>query len=89
MWAQTWINLADLVKPYPSASPIDVTSELVKQGYDALKMFQTSDDFYKSLGLESNEMCYDQSLAVITKPKDREIVCHASAWDFYDKKDFR
>jgi hypothetical protein len=27
--------------------------------------------------------------SVLIKPKDREIVCHASAWDFYDQKDFR
>ena len=51
-------------------------------------MFETADDFYKSMGLLSNEMCYSDK-AMIEKPADREVTCHASAWDFCDTKDFR
>lgn len=90
MWAQSWLYLYDYVKPFPNASVVDVTKELKEQGYTALKMFETSDEFYKSLGLEPNDICYNVSAgAMIEKPKDREVVCHASAWDFYNGQDYR
>ena len=58
------------------------------QGYDALKMFQTSDEFFESVGLiKMPQEFWDHSM--IEKPADREVVCHASAWDFYNQKDFR
>ncbi|KAF5302725.1 hypothetical protein FQR65_LT08467 [Abscondita terminalis] len=88
MWAQSWINIGHLVTPYPDATSVDVTAALIEKGYTALKMFEVSDDFYQSLGLEPNDMSYGD-LAVIVKPEDREILCHASAWDFYDRQDFR
>lgn len=90
MWAQSWGDIRELVLPYPNASKLDITSELLKQNYTPLKMFETADEFYQSLGLESNAMSYNVTNgAVIEKPSDREIVCHASAWDFSDGKDFR
>ncbi|KAB0802038.1 hypothetical protein PPYR_04224 [Photinus pyralis] len=88
MWAQSWTNLAPLLKPYPNASSVDVTAALIKQEYSVKEMFQLSDDFYQRLGLESCEMSYGD-LALIVKPEGREVVCHASAWDFSDGKDFR
>lgn len=27
--------------------------------------------------------------SILEKPNDREIICHASAWDFYNGEDFR
>jgi peptidyl-dipeptidase A len=48
-------------------------------------MFKMSDKFYTDLGLEINDMSYNESLgAVINKPTDRTITCHASvsgAWE--------
>ncbi len=29
------------------------------------------------------------SNSMIVKPKDREVACHATAWDFCNGKDFR
>jgi hypothetical protein len=53
-------------------------------------MFQVSDEFYQSLGLPENSMSYNESVAMIEKPEDgRVVVCHASAWDFCDRSDFR
>lgn len=49
---------------------------------------EVSDEFYGSLGLESNEMSYTGD-SIIEKPLDKLIVCHASAWDFCNGKDFR
>ncbi|XP_069675481.1 angiotensin-converting enzyme-like isoform X2 [Periplaneta americana] len=90
MWAQSWENIYDIVKPYPDAALVNVTSSLIEQGYDPLRMFETSDAFYQSLGLPENSMSYNRSEAMIEKPTDgRVVVCHASAWDFCDRKDFR
>ncbi|PNF19925.1 hypothetical protein B7P43_G11508 [Cryptotermes secundus] len=90
MWAQSWENIYDIVKPYPNATGVDVTKNLNDQGYNPLRMFQASDEFYKSLGLPENSMSYDESVAMIEKPEDgRVVVCHASAWDFCDRHDFR
>jgi peptidyl-dipeptidase A len=51
-------------------------------------MFQKSDEFFTSLGLiPMPEEFWAKSL--IVKPKDREVVCHATAWDFCNGKDFR
>ncbi|CAH0552700.1 unnamed protein product [Brassicogethes aeneus] len=91
MWAQTWNNIAELVLPFPDAPSIDVEDGFKKQNYTVLKMFETSDQFFKSLGLISNAVCYDVSKgAMIEKPTDgREVLCHASAWDFCDGKTYR
>ena len=52
-------------------------------------MFQMSDDFFQSLGMLRMPIPFwDKSM--LTKPTDgREVVCHASAWDFYNQVDFR
>ena len=56
------------------------------QGYDYLKMFKTGDDFYAAMGLERvPETFWNDSM--LKKPEDgREVICHATAWDFYDGK---
>jgi hypothetical protein len=51
-------------------------------------MFHTAEDFFKSLGLKAMPQTFwDKSM--IVKPEGRDVVCHASAWDFYNRKDFR
>jgi peptidyl-dipeptidase A len=90
MWAQSWVNLYDRIKPFEGGSQIDVTSIMKDQNFTALKMFEMSDKFFMDLGLPPNDMSYDTAKgAIIEKPKDRVITCHASAWDFYDGEDFR
>ncbi|GFG29388.1 hypothetical protein Cfor_04455 [Coptotermes formosanus] len=90
MWAQSWENIFDIVQPFPNATGVDVTKSLNDQGYTARRMFETSDEFYQSLGLPENSMSYNETLALIEKPTDgRVVVCHASAWDFCDRRDFR
>ena len=52
-------------------------------------MFQTGDDFYASMGLKRVPSTF-WDLSMLTKPTDgREVLCHATAWDFSDGKDFR
>lgn len=60
----------------------------VAQGYTPLKMFQKSDEFFTSLGLIPMPAEFWKE-SLLEKPKDREVVCHASAWDFCNGKDFR
>lgn len=88
MWAQQWSSLQDLLMPFPDKPILDVTPELVKQNYTAVRIFQVADKFFTSLGLEPMPQTFwDKSM--LEKPKDRDVVCHASAWDFSNGVDFR
>lgn len=91
MWAQSWGNIAEFVRPFPNVSKVDVNKAFREQGYTVLDLFKKSDEFYQSLGMESMEICYNETAgAMINKPTDgREVLCHASAWDFCDGKTFR
>lgn len=88
MWSQSWEYLYDRTKPYKNGSLIDVTDKMQELGYNAFKMFELSDEFYLSMGLENNSMSYTGE-SIIEKPENRTIACHASAWDFCDGEDFR
>uniref|UniRef100_A0A667J0K3 Angiotensin-converting enzyme n=1 Tax=Lynx canadensis TaxID=61383 RepID=A0A667J0K3_LYNCA len=89
MWAQTWSNIYDLVVPFPSAPKIDATEAMIKQGWTPRRMFEEADNFFTSLGLLPVPFEF-WNKSMLEKPTDgREVVCHASAWDFYNGKDFR
>ncbi|KAI2584458.1 angiotensin I converting enzyme [Homo sapiens] len=89
MWAQTWSNIYDLVVPFPSAPSMDTTEAMLKQGWTPRRMFKEADDFFTSLGLLPVPPEF-WNKSMLEKPTDgREVVCHASAWDFYNGKDFR
>lgn len=81
--AQNWGHLYDLTRPFKDASDVDVTAKMVEQDFTELKMYEMSDEFYMSLGLPTSNMSYHPP-AIIVKPTDRVIACHASAWDFCD-----
>jgi len=52
-------------------------------------MFKKAEDFFESMGLDKMPQEFWEG-SILEKPKDgRELVCHASAWDFYNGKDFR
>ena len=90
MWAQSWVNIFDLVEPYKNKSSLDVTSNLKKDSrYNTPeKLTKLADSFFVSLGLKSLPSgFYEKSL--LQKPNDREVVCHASAWDFSLYNDVR
>lgn len=88
MWAQQWGNVYDVVAPKDAASGVDTTKLLEDKGYDPLKMVKTAEEFFTSMGFAPlPETFYERSL--ITKPEDREVVCHASAWNIDDKDDIR
>ncbi|NIA71361.1 M2 family metallopeptidase [Pelagibius litoralis] len=88
MWAQSWGNIYDLVAPDDADSGFDLTELLVDKGYDARKMVETGEAFFSSLGFDPlPETFWERSL--ITKPADREVVCHASAWNLDGQDDIR
>ncbi|WP_448664989.1 M2 family metallopeptidase [Sphingomonas sp. CJ20] len=89
MWAQEWGNIYDVVAP-PGAGDVgyDVTELLKAKSYDWKKMVQTGEGFYSSLGFTPlPQTFWERSLFV--KPADREVLCHASAWDLDEKNDVR
>lgn len=89
MWAQQWDAIYDIVAPAGAGDiGYDLTDLLVKEGYDATKIVKTGEDFFTSLGFAPlPETFWTRSM--ITKPADREVVCHASAWDIDNKDDLR
>ncbi|MBN9685586.1 MULTISPECIES: M2 family metallopeptidase [unclassified Corallococcus] len=88
MWAQEWNNIYPLVEPFPGQASLDVDSALVKQGYDAQKMVKLGEKFFTSLGLKPLPQTFWER-SQFTKPKDRDVVCHASAWDVTYDNDLR
>lgn len=88
MWAQSWVNIYDLVEPYKNQPSLDVTASMVKQGYNATMMVELADSFFQSIGLEALPASFYEK-SMITKPKHRNVICHASAWDFSINKDVR
>ena len=88
MWAQTWENAYPALEPYPGVSNLDVESSLKKQSYDAVKMAKTAESFFTSLGLDPLPSTFWER-SMLTKPRDREVVCHASAWDVQFDNDLR
>ncbi|MCG7549308.1 M2 family metallopeptidase [Pseudoalteromonas sp. Of7M-16] len=88
MWAQTWGNVYDLVAPQNADPGYDLTELLKQHDYDALKMTKGAEKFFTSMGFEPlPETFWTRSLFL--KPKDRDVQCHASAWNLDNKDDLR
>ena len=89
MWAQEWGSIYDVVAPKGAGDVgYDLTELLEKKKYTPLKIVETGEGFFSSLGFAPlPETFWRRSM--ITKPADREVVCHASAWDVDNKDDLR
>ncbi|MBA6231938.1 MULTISPECIES: M2 family metallopeptidase [unclassified Colwellia] len=88
MWAQSWGNIYELVAPENADPGYDVTEQLAAKDYDEINMVKGAETFFTSLGFdELPETFWTRSL--FTKPADRDVVCHASAWDLDAKDDIR
>jgi peptidyl-dipeptidase A len=81
MWAQEWQNIYDSVEPYPGQGSLDVDAKIKSSKYKEPKeMVKLGEAFFTSLGMDPlPQTFWDRSL--FTKPRDRDVVCHASAWD--------
>ena len=88
MWAQQWGNIYEIVEPEEAAEGVDVTALLEDADYDAVKMVETGDAFFQSMGFEAlPDTFWERSM--ITKPEGRDVQCHASAWNLDDEEDVR
>ena len=89
MWAQEWGNIYPLVAPEGAGDiGYDLTSLIEEKGYSEVDMVKIGEQFFSSLGFkELPESFYERSQFV--KPQDREVVCHASAWDVENSDDLR
>ncbi|MET4897596.1 M2 family metallopeptidase [Sphingomonadaceae bacterium jetA1] len=89
MWAQEWGNIYDLVAPRGAGDVGYDTGDLLKaKGYDPVKMVKAGEGFYSSLGFAPLPQTFWQRSQIV-KPADREVICHASAWDIDNLDDIR
>ncbi|MFO0723933.1 MAG: M2 family metallopeptidase [Myxococcota bacterium] len=99
MWSQEWGKIYDLTEPYKNAGSADVSKALQakimgkRAGQpatldDAKQMVKYGESFFTSVGLKPlPDTFWQRSLFV--QPKDRDVVCHASAWDVTFSNDLR
>ncbi len=88
MWSQEWNNIYPLLKPANADPGYDLTEILKQRKTDEKQMVRYGEGFFKSLGFGAlPETFWERSL--FKKPQDRDVVCHASAWDIDSKKDVR
>jgi len=89
MWAQEWGNIYDIVAPKGAGDiGYDIGELLEAKKKDPVAMFKIGEGFYSSLGFAPLPGSFWQR-SQITRPRDREVVCHASAWDVDNKDDLR
>jgi peptidyl-dipeptidase A len=88
IWAQDWSNVYELAAPKNADPGYDLTAILRERRTDAKEMVKTGERFFTSLGFEPLPATFWER-SLFTKPRDREVVCHASAWDVDNVNDLR
>jgi peptidyl-dipeptidase A len=88
IWAQDWSNLQPLVEPAGARAGYSLTDILKARKMTALDMVRAGERFYTSVGFEPLPASFWKN-SLFVRPRDREVVCHASAWDIDLKTDLR
>jgi peptidyl-dipeptidase A len=88
LWAQQWGNIYDLVAPPASDKGYDLTKLLEAKKVDEKKLVGYGESFFKSLGFAPLPASFWERSQFV-KPRDRDVVCHASAWDIDWQDDLR
>ncbi len=88
MWSQTWGNVYDLAGVGASDPGYDLTALLKAKGVDEVQMVKIGERFFTSLGFEPLPATFWER-SLLRKPADREVVCHASAWNVDLEDDLR
>jgi len=88
IWAQDWSNVYPLVKPANADKGYDLTAILKGRKTSAVDMVKTGERFYTSLGFAPLPQTFWER-SMLVRPRDREVVCHASAWDVDNVEDLR
>jgi peptidyl-dipeptidase A len=87
-WAQEWGNIFPILGLPENSRGFDLTELLKAKNLDANGMVHYGENFYKSLGFAPlPDTFWHRSLFI--KPRDRDVVCHASAWDIDNQDDLR
>ena len=88
VWAQDWSNLQSLVEPAGAKAGYSLSDILKQRKASATDMVRMGERFYTSIGFDPlPETFWKRSQ--LTRPRDRDVVCHASAWDVDLKTDVR
>ena len=88
MWAQEWENIYPLIAPKDADPGYDLTAILKGRGTQPVDMVKYAERFFTSLGFAPlPKTFWERSL--FSKPRDRDVVCHASAWDIDFVDDLR
>jgi peptidyl-dipeptidase A len=88
MWAQEWGNIYDVVAPPSGPLPYNLDTILKARNTDPRQLVQYGESFYKSLGFDALPDTFWQR-SMLSHPRDREVVCHPSAWDIDNQRDVR
>jgi peptidyl-dipeptidase A len=87
-WSQEWNNVYSLMDSPKPAKSYDLTKILQDRHTDARGMVKYGEGFFTSLGFAPLPPTFWER-SLFTKPRDREVICHASAWDVDSKEDLR
>jgi peptidyl-dipeptidase A len=88
IWAQEWNNVYELLDSPKPAQSYDLTKILQQRKTDARGMVKYGENFFSSIGFASLPATFWER-SLFTKPADRDVICHASAWDVDFKEDLR
>ena len=88
MWAQDWSHIYPLVKPASETRRYDLTELLKRRNTDWKQMVKYGESFFTSLGFAPLPATFWER-SLFLRPKDRDVVCHASAWDVDNVDDLR
>ncbi|KAI5646414.1 angiotensin-converting enzyme domain-containing protein [Phthorimaea operculella] len=88
MWGQSWSGIVPFTLPYPGKTLVDVTPEMVQQGFTPQSVFQIAEEFFVSMNMSTMPPDF-WALSVFEQPPDRHIHCQPSAWDFCNRHDYR
>ena len=88
MWAQSWDGIFPAVAPADMDPGFDLTQILVARGTSPTEMVRHAERFFVSLGLEPLPATFWER-SMLVRPRDREVICHASAWDLDFVDDLR
>jgi len=87
-WAQEWGNIYPLLGLPEGSGDYDLSDLLRAKNLDAKGMVKYGEGFFTSMGFAPlPDTFWTRSL--FTKPADRDVVCHASAWDLDNQDDLR
>jgi peptidyl-dipeptidase A len=88
LWAQQWGNIYPVLGVKEQTKSFDLTELLKRKNLDARGMVRYGEGFFTSMGFQPlPKTFWERSL--FTKPADRDVVCHASAWDLDNEDDLR